>query len=77
LARYRKVRILAPLCQKCGSCVEICPEGLFSQASADIVPKILNPNACISCGHCISICPSGAIEHVDFPVDDFAAISGI
>lgn len=70
---YRKIRIRAALCQRCGSCVDICPEGLFLQARPDSIPKIARPQACISCGHCVSLCPAGAIEHRDFPPEDFAA----
>ncbi len=65
-----KITIQAELCQKCGSCVEICPEALFVQAKPGAVPRIPRQKACISCGHCVSVCPSGAIEHVDFPRTD-------
>ncbi len=70
-----RIRIDKKLCQKCGSCVEICPEGIIIQDGADTVPRIPRTRGCISCGHCASICPSGALSHSDFlfekPLKDF------
>lgn len=70
-----KIRIQAALCRKCGMCVEICPEGLFTQSTPGSVPKIRRAAACIACGHCVSTCPSGAVQHDDFPPEDWLAIS--
>jgi ferredoxin len=66
-----KIRIQVELCRWCGMCVEICPEGLFTQSAPDRPPRIRRAAACISCGHCVSTCPSGAIQHDDFPPEDW------
>jgi ferredoxin len=64
-----KIRIVAARCQKCGRCVDICPQGLFVQQKPLSVPRIPRQRACIDCGHCVSICPASAIQHVNFPVE--------
>ena len=66
-----KIRILAQLCRKCGLCVEICPEGLFTRQDARSTPRIRHAAACVACGHCVSTCPSGAVQHADFPAEDW------
>ena len=71
-----KIRIQAELCQKCGLCVEICPEGLFQRKAPRTVPRIPRQSACTVCGHCVSVCPSGAILHADFPPEDFLKLPG-
>ncbi len=63
-----RVSIDKKLCQKCGQCAEICPEGLILQEKADTVPRIPRSKGCTSCGHCVSVCPSGALRHTDFPL---------
>jgi ferredoxin len=66
-----RIQINAALCQRCGMCIHICPEELFTRVSEDLPPKITRPRACISCGHCVSICPTGAVFHSDFPPGTF------
>jgi ferredoxin len=65
----RRARIIidAERCQKCGNCVDICPEDLFIQPDPGDVPSIPRQRRCTSCGHCVSLCPTAAIDHVDFP----------
>ena len=67
----KRIRIRAELCKKCELCVEICPEGLFQRDGPGSVPKVARQRLCISCGHCVSVCKSGAVEHADFPPEDF------
>lgn len=48
-------------CNRCGSCIRICPTGCFSQQEQRIV---VNPEAgigCIACGQCVMVCPTGAV----------------
>ena len=66
-----KIRIDGAICEKCGLCVEICPEELFVRDTTDTVPVILRQHDCVICGHCTSVCPTGALEHQDFPYEDF------
>lgn len=61
-----QIFIDAEQCKHCGSCVQICPEGLFVQAEKGAVPQVLT-GECLVCGHCVALCPSGAIHHEDFP----------
>ena len=65
-----RIKIVAARCRRCGMCVHICPEELFTRAGEHKTPKITRPRACISCGHCVSTCPGGAILHSDFPPEE-------
>jgi len=65
-----KIMINPDLCNKCYTCVQICPAGIFIQKDKDSIPKVLGSIAedfCISCGHCAAICPKQAIIHESFP----------
>ncbi len=47
------------LCSGCGTCVEVCPQGVFIlQDQAAVVTR---PDDCIECGACELNCPSAAI----------------
>jgi len=63
-----KIAIDQDLCNKCNSCVEICPAEIFASNTEDI-PIVLDSIAdkfCISCGHCVAICPKNAVNHKNF-----------
>jgi NAD-dependent dihydropyrimidine dehydrogenase PreA subunit len=64
-----RIHINKDLCERCGFCVEICPEELFVRKKQGTVPRIIRKADCISCGHCVSTCKANAIEHSDFPED--------
>jgi ferredoxin len=66
-----RISILTEKCQRCGLCVEICPEGLFRRRDAQSVPRLVGLKRCIVCGHCVSVCNGKAIRHADFPEDDW------
>ncbi len=70
-----RIKIRKDLCKKCGFCVEICPEELFVREQPGTVPRITRRADCISCGHCVSTCKAKAIEHSDFPEEDFLTLS--
>jgi ferredoxin len=65
--RRPRIRIINARCQKCGRCVDICPEELFHQPNPKQPPVIPRQRGCTSCGHCVSLCPAKAIDHMDFP----------
>ncbi len=46
-------------CIGCGSCVNVCPQGVLElQEKA----KVVKPENCIGCKSCESVCPVGAIK---------------
>lgn len=55
-------------CEKCGSCGEICPQGIIyyfnSHAGLGAKTPFLDfKNAhCTYCGECVKVCPSGALN---------------
>ena len=51
----------ADLCQRCGTCHDICPQDLFG-FEADTVPSIDYPDECWYCGSCVMDCPAGAVR---------------
>ncbi len=56
-----KVLIEHNLCDKCGSCVSICPN-LAIDISENIVE--INQSKCSKCLTCLPACPLGAIINV-------------
>jgi pyruvate formate lyase activating enzyme len=46
-------------CIRCGTCVEVCPEGAISLHSDGI---ITDAALCTVCGRCVDACPSKALE---------------
>jgi ferredoxin len=70
----RKIRFHREQCSKCGLCVENCPVAVFYRPTPNSLPKITNQFRCNSCGHCVQVCKTGAIQHADFPPEDFILI---
>lgn len=63
----------APVCLRCGKCVEVCPMRLMplelyrSERSGDLnALRSLNPFDCIECGCCAYVCPGALplVEHI-------------
>lgn len=50
-------------CKACGSCIEICPMGVFKKEGNKVVVK--NPEACIGCRACETQCSAEAIKIED------------
>jgi nitroreductase/NAD-dependent dihydropyrimidine dehydrogenase PreA subunit len=52
------------LCTQCGTCVEVCPAGVMSQAAPKSQPVVDEALAedCLRCGHCTAVCPGGALS---------------
>ena len=62
-----QIHINPETCIKCGSCVAVCPVGIFRQSAPRMPVTIVNPETCIKCGHCVDVCPTNSIEHECFP----------
>jgi NAD-dependent dihydropyrimidine dehydrogenase PreA subunit len=46
-------------CTACGTCVEVCPEGVLDIACG--VARTVQEDACTGCGVCVDQCPTAAI----------------
>ncbi len=63
-------------CKKCGTCIEVCPDGIISMSEILERPVILkrDESSCIHCGHCAAICPAGSLNHQSSPLEESAMI---
>lgn len=48
-------------CKGCGSCIDICPVGVFAELDADRKTSFAQQSACFACGACVKQCPEGAL----------------
>ncbi|MDZ7642339.1 MAG: mercury methylation ferredoxin HgcB [Desulfurivibrio sp.] len=48
-------------CVGCGSCLEVCPHGVFAPTAAGRPVTLQDRDACMECGACRHNCPTGAI----------------
>ncbi|MEM2873388.1 MAG: ferredoxin family protein [Nitrososphaerales archaeon] len=48
-------------CEGHGSCVDVCPVGVFQLDNANSKCVVVNQNDCILCDACITQCPTQAI----------------
>jgi len=46
-------------CTNCGTCVEVCPSGVYEKQDDKVV--VVNEDACVACRACESQCPTQAI----------------
>jgi NAD-dependent dihydropyrimidine dehydrogenase PreA subunit len=53
----------AVLCLGCGTCVEVCPKGVFElyRHGAILKSRVAHSGACVQCTACVKQCPEGAI----------------
>jgi len=49
------------LCQRCGTCYDICPQDIFGHREEEI-PTVDYPAECWYCGSCVIDCPVEAIS---------------
>ena len=50
-------------CSACGSCVDVCPQGVLDIVGDTAV--VTDEDSCIACGDCMDECPMGAIEDIE------------
>lgn len=49
-------------CTACGSCVEVCPNGVLEIEGTCV--EVVNEDECIACENCIEECPMGVITEI-------------
>jgi len=67
------LRYDSALCAGCGTCVDVCPHGVFAMDGR--VAVVVRADDCMECGACQVNCPSGAIA-VESGVGCAAAMIG-
>jgi NAD-dependent dihydropyrimidine dehydrogenase PreA subunit len=60
LANVTTLRYLPDQCAGCGSCVEVCPHGVFRMQGKRAV--VIDRDRCMECGACSRNCEFGAIS---------------
>jgi uncharacterized Fe-S center protein len=60
-----RAQVHEELCEACGRCEEVCPEGAISLGEG---VSHINRALCVGCGECMTVCPVTAIEF-DWTVD--------
>ena len=57
-----KIKVDMDKCTGCGTCVDVCPSGVYELDSDAGTTKVVNPDECIECLACEDLCPEGAIK---------------
>jgi NAD-dependent dihydropyrimidine dehydrogenase PreA subunit len=58
-----KVTIDAEKCNGCGTCIDVCPVGVFEMKGDKAV--VVNEDVCTGCHACEGSCPTEAITVLD------------
>jgi NAD-dependent dihydropyrimidine dehydrogenase PreA subunit len=56
-------RVKGELCERCGTCIEICPLEVYQMGRK--AAEIAFPNECIECGACVQQCPAECVVLID------------
>ncbi len=62
---YRAPILILSKCNKCGYCVDVCPQNVFSNLNEEY--QVHSPENCIECGACVLNCRGDAILFEPFP----------
>lgn len=54
-----KAKICKEKCDRCGTCIAVCPANALLLLSASLV---IDPDRCTGCGLCVMVCPFGALS---------------
>ncbi|MFX1450092.1 MAG: ferredoxin family protein [Promethearchaeota archaeon] len=57
-----KIKVDMDKCTGCGTCVDVCPSGVYELDDAAGKTKVIAEDECIECLACQDQCPEGAIE---------------
>ena len=60
LSNVASLEIFPERCVGCGTCIEVCPHGVF--ALKDRKAVILDKDRCMECGACVGNCAFGALS---------------
>ena len=58
-----EVKVDHEKCTGCGTCVDVCPVGVFEIQNEKSVP--VNVDECLACRACETQCPENAIEVIE------------
>lgn len=56
-----EIKVDKELCDGCGECVDVCPEGVWVIIDEKAEPE--NIDVCAECCSCVEVCPQECIEH--------------
>jgi NAD-dependent dihydropyrimidine dehydrogenase PreA subunit len=58
---HAEIEVIFDKCTGCGTCVEVCPKGVYTVVSG--TSTVVDLDACCSCRSCFVQCPEDAIRH--------------
>lgn len=71
--RFFTVMIDSDKCKGCGTCVGVCPQGVYAVNESERKSRIVDVDRCQFCTACIKQCPTGAIS-TNPPIKEFIGI---
>lgn len=73
------ISINSKTCTMCGSCVAVCPAGVYYKDTDGTIAIDSNKtDICITCGHCMAVCKteSPSVEGLSYKTDFFDLVKG-